>query len=675
VPFTLLLLLFLAAAGMLPAAVAYLRREPSVPGRNLLLGVRLAALLLLALLLLNPGIPGRGEAPGPGGGEWVLMDWTRALDVPAPDGGTLRERVTERARERARAGARLAFLGPEPEGIDTLALPGAAPRLAHADLRTSLLRLAEAGADSILLLSPLRLTPAELERALEEVPVPVRIEQVGRPVLNAGVLELALPRRTPAGEPVEGSLVLFGEGGGVEDTVLVVVEADGEEVYRETATLPQAGSRTRIPLRLPQPPDSGWVRYQAAVRVDGDVFPSDDVRSRRVRVGPPEGGVVLLSLLPDWEPRVLLPVLESATGLEGEGYLRLAEDHWIALGAGGDDPGPVSPSTFVPRVGAAGLLVVHGVGEEVPGWLAEAAGSHPRVLHLPAGRAGAELAALSRAGTRGGEWIPSADVPASPVAPFVSGLPLTGLPPLSRLRAPGAEGGVPVLLVRSTPGGEALPALILRDGPDGRRAVALAEGFWRWAHRTGPPREAYRGLWAGVAGWLLGSEGGPGEGAIRPVDLVVGRDERIAWMAPGGSGRRLDLRFRPWEERSAHPDGEPTETRAARLDQAGRGTADPLPPGRWWWRGEVIPGTADEPPLREEAESGEGEIEVEPWTGVLATPPLTEPPLVSGPGVEVATSNRVQRGSRPLRTHPAPYLALLLLLCGEWIGRRRVGLR
>ena len=30
---------------------------------------------------------------------------------------------------------------------------------------------------------------------------------------------------------------------------------------------------------------------------------------------------------------------------------------------------------------------------------------------------------------------------------------------------------------------------------------------------------------------------------------------------------------------------------------------------------------------------------------------------------------------RPLRTHPAPYLLILVLLTGEWIGRRWRGLR
>jgi hypothetical protein len=30
---------------------------------------------------------------------------------------------------------------------------------------------------------------------------------------------------------------------------------------------------------------------------------------------------------------------------------------------------------------------------------------------------------------------------------------------------------------------------------------------------------------------------------------------------------------------------------------------------------------------------------------------------------------------RPLRAHPAPWLVLLGLLCGEWVMRRRKGLR
>ena len=664
---TLLLFLLLAAAGVVPAAFLYLRREPAAPGRSLLLGLRTAALLLVALLLVDPALPWDGD---PGGAErhrWVLVDGSRALDVPHPDGGSLRDHAVERATAEAREGARLALAGPEPEGIDATGLAQAAPRPPVRDLRPSLVRLAEAGADSIILLSPLRTSAAAVERALEGLPVAVRVERLGEPVRNAGVLGLELPGRVAADEEVGGSLTLFGEGGDEGDSVLVRVEEGEREVERRRVPLPRAGEPHRLALELPPPADTGMVRYRASVELEGDVFGMDDRRVRYVRVGPPEGGIVLVSLEPDWEPRVLLPVLEAATGLDGEGYLRVGDDAWLPLVRGDDPVGIVPTDHFRERVPRAGLLVAHGGGDSVPVWLREAVTEHPRVIHLPTGSEGARLASVSPAQPRDGEWMPNPDLPPSPVGAYLAGLPLGSLPPLSDLRAAGADGGAPVLLVRSPRGGESRPALVLRQGAAGRSAVALAQGFWRWGNRSGDPREAYRGLWSGVAGWLLADDAPlAGAGEVRPLERVVALDDPLRWEVSGGAGRELELRFRPADAES------PVEERRVRLDDAGRGTSDPLPPGRWRWEGQV-----ELPPELPEGEpqllSGAGEVEVEPWTGVLTEPPLDPVPEPPAPAEVVAEGDG--RDGQPLRTHPAPYFLLVLLLCAEWVGRRRVGLR
>ncbi len=662
---TLLLFVVLAAVGVVPAAFLYLRREPAAPGRGLLLGLRAAALLLVALLLVDPTLPWDEAAGAPEPHRWVLVDGSRALDVPHPDGGTLRDHAVERATREAREGARLALAGPEPEGVDTLALAQAAPRLPVRDLRPSLVRLAEAGADSIVLLSSLRTSAAALERALEGLPVPVRVERLGEPVRNAGVLELELPGRVAADETVRGGLTLFGEGGEEGDSLWVRLEEGEREVERRRVALPRAGEPHRLALELPPPADTGMVRYRASVELEGDVFRMDDQRVRHVRVGPPEGGIVLVSLEPDWEPRVLLPILEAATGLDGEGYLQVGDDAWLPLVRGDDPVGRLPTDHVRDRVPGAGILVAHGVSGSVPDWFREAVTEHPRVIHLPTGTEGARLASISPAQPRDGEWMPSPDLPPSPVGAYLAGLPLGSLPPLTDLRAPGAAAGAPVLLVRSPRGGESRPALVLREGAAGRSAVGLARGFWRWGHRSGDPREAYRGLWSGVAGWLLADDAPlAGAGEVRLLERVAALDEPLRWEVSGGAGQELELRFRAMEVEA--------EVRRVRLDAMGRGTSDPLPPGRWRWEGQV-----EVPPELSEGDpqllSGAGEVEVEPWTGVLAEPPLDPVPESRDPAQAVA--ERAGRDGRPLRTHPAPYFLLVLLLCVEWVGRRRVGLR
>lgn len=674
---SLLLFMLLAAAGMLSAALVYLRREPELPGRRRLVLLRGASFGLLALLLVNPSLPGDDPEASRELRHWILVDGGYALDVPHPEGESLRQVVVERAVEGARAGARLALLGPEPEGVDSTSLRGSGPRPPVADLAPAVLRLGEAGADSIVVLSPFRMSTASLERALETAPLPVRLEPVGDTIRNAGVRELELPARVPAGEGFSGAVVLFGEGGTESDSVEVEVRVDGGAVEILRVPLPPTGVPRRLELDLPAVGDTGTFRYEARVRLEGDAFALDDVRVRHLRVGPPDGGILLVSLQPDWEPRVLLPVLEAATGIQGEGFLQVGNgDRWLPVGEGDAPAAPVGTEAFRGRISRAALLVVHGAAGEVPAWLQEAAGAHPRVIHLPSGSAGAALAELSPASPRLGEWVPDPTLPPSPVSPFLSGIGLAELPPLSDLRAPGPAGGVEVLRVRIQAGGEALPALVLRETTEGRRAVALARGFWRWANRSGAPREAYRGLWSGVAGWLLQEEGVAADGPIRPVEPVVARDQLFEWHAPAAPGTLLELEFRPLEGDDLRGTGaeeaEPRQMTLA-LGEQGRGTSASLPPGIWHWAGRVEGRIGPEGGELDPLEA-EGVVEVEGWTGALATPPVDPVPVQRPLDAEPRRIARQETG-RPVRTHPAPWVLLLAFLCGEWVLRRRAGLR
>jgi hypothetical protein len=68
-----------------------------------------------------------------------------------------------------------------------------------------------------------------------------------------------------------------------------------------------------------------------------------------------------------------------------------------------------------------------------------------------------------------------------------------------------------------------------------------------------------------------------------------------------------------------------------------------------------------------------GVVEVERWTPSLKLPPLDPPSELLG--LDSSDGVGAAGGGRPLRTHPLPFLFLLLVLCAEWMGRRRLGLR
>ena len=69
---------------------------------------------------------------------------------------------------------------------------------------------------------------------------------------------------------------------------------------------------------------------------------------------------------------------------------------------------------------------------------------------------------------------------------------------------------------------------------------------------------------------------------------------------------------------------------------------------------------------------GNGRVESELHSLELLRPPSE---VAIGGTDEVAVTRSGGRTGRPVRTSPVPYLLILALLTGEWIGRRRGGLR
>lgn len=661
------LLLVLVGAGALLSSYLYLRIEPRVAGTPLLLGLRVAAFAVLGLVLLDPVVPG---APPPAGdrrpADWLLLDPELALTTPleAPAWDT----VVARAAAAERAGVSLAVLGSPgagPEGVDGASLAARSPTHPTADPTEGVMRLAEAGAREIRLVGAFRWHPATLDQLREAAPVPILLERVGGEVRNVGVGRLELPRAVRAGEAIEGTVELFWEGTGPGDTVEVEVRSG--ELSLESFRIPLEEGRGSVArdLVLPAPDGPGEVRYVARAHLPGDAFPFDDERVRRVAVGEPEGGIVLVSLRPDWEPRRLLPALEAVTGLEGEGYLRVGDDRFLALAAPDSPAELVPPARIRERIGDALLLVVHGA-DQAPGWLVEAAGVHPRVLHLPVGPEGAALAGLRTGPPRAGEWSVEPDPPPTALAPFVRGLVVAGLPPLSAVLP--VAGGVPGTAAEPRPalnargregGSEAVVVLV--ETSSGRRVVAPASGFWRWDARGGEGRAAYRGLWAGAADWLLAGPALLAGDEVRPSAPEQPRGRPLEWIVPAShEGAQVAIRSADGDEGVGFDGPLEPGTDARALTPS-------LPPGIYRYEARSVRSTTGDTLV------SSGEVEVESWAPSLVRPPLDVPgriePAPDTPGREVSEAGR------RLRTSALPYLAILLLLSAEWIGRRWWGLR
>ncbi|HSM06899.1 MAG TPA: vWA domain-containing protein [Longimicrobiales bacterium] len=632
--------ILLSLLGWAYAVWVYRRRELLVRSWRALALLRGAVLAMVLLLLLDLELPGAGRTLP----SWTLVDASPSMRLESEG--------------RAAADSVRALLGSDldriplitfgdpirvlPQGLAGDSLPAAS----DSRLAPAVVRALESGASGLRILTDLRVAdPVDVAAALRSAPVPVEVVDVGRPMVNAGVADLELPASAPRDEPIDGAVTLFAETPGEVRLVLRRASEDGA-ILLDTTVVVERDGRSRIPVRIPGGPVAGPTAVIASVSREGDAYPLDDRLTRIVEVDPAEGRLVLVSWAPDWEPRFLLPVLEEVTGLPVQGYLRVGDDRFLTMTG---DPRTVPLGEVVNAVDDARVAVIHGVGPGAPAALEAAVGRAPRLLRFTAA-----------ASPQPGEWYVAPDLPPSPVAGELAGVSLAGLPPLTGRVAVTRPGGAPVLEVQRGGSGEPVPGLTL-DGSGGRRVAAVwARGFWQWGFRPGQARDAYRRLWSGVAGWLLAGGDGLREVGLSPARTVVAPGASLDWRAGPAAGGRIALGLAPDSlgAAAAVPD-------TLAVDSLGRvAHAAPGRPGRYRWQAEVLEGPGEgrvrSGLLVVEAPAGD----LQPARAVSLLDATGRPPDDAGTG-----------SGRPLRTHPLPYVLLLLLLTAEWMGRRRSGLR
>lgn len=640
-------LLFLILAGALTTYSfwIYHRIELAVPAARRLAIVRSVTLVLVLLLLFDPRLP--MSTTGGGSGRWILLDASLSMTATGADDTTPSAGARARAQELKDQGWTVVQFGngrvtTHADG-DGSTHDGLVSELAPV-LRTA----AESGAREVRVLSDMRFTDrVAIQATLEELPVSVEFEDMSRTTWNAGIGRLTVTDvRQPSDRP-NAEIEVF--GGVPGDSLAVEIYEEDQLVARVAAVAPAAGLRATASIELPAASESGRRRYVARVAGESDDgFASDDEAVTYANIGYEAGALVLVSAVPDWEPRYLLPVLADVTGLPSAGYLRVGPDRFVTLGAASDRGVPVDSATVRRAAADAALLVMHGLSSDTEPWMTTITGRAGRRLVLPSDAAGAAAVGLVTGGPEGGEWYASPDVPTSPIAGALAGVDLQGLPPLSGVMIPEVRSSLPPLQVQLRGAGTPESAFGLVDRDDGRVAVALASGFWRWAMRQ-QGHEAYRRIWSGVAGWLLADEQVVAA-EPRPSEWVFARGEEVAWSVGGDS---MSLRIIV-----EGVSGVVTDTTL----QGGASTTTPaLAPGAY---GYVVEAERGDTISSGRFDVAEGSLEMLPAAEVPELP------------LELNTvADMGDRLGRPIRTSPWPYLLLIMLLCGEWVVRRRSGLR
>jgi len=178
--------------------------------------------------------------------------------------------------------------------------------------------------------------------------------------------------------------------------------------------------------------------------------------------------------------------------------------------------------------------------------------------------------------------------------------------------------------------------------------LTLSSDFWRWGMRANG-REPYRRFWSGVVGWLL-ADRDVLTAEARPTSWVMARGAPVEWSVPGDSAVSSIV----------VTDGDDVVLDTT-ITSGGTISTGPLPPASYTFAVTAASGDT----------LGAGRFDVS--TSTLEMLPVGDVPEVPVRNASLAEVDSML--GRPLRTLPWPYLLLIALLCGEWIVRRRTGLR
>jgi len=598
----------------------YRTRELPVPGRTIFALLRGGTLVLLLLLLWNPTLPTGGRDLAP---PVLLLDTSASMEARGPSGDT---------PAGSGAAAAEAFEG--------------SVREAESGLADAAARAVEGGARAVTVVTDLRGGDGVALRALAaESAVPIRILDGGAEVANAGISGIAVPDQARPGEEVPIRVRVHATDRAPRTLMLTL---GGDTVGRVEVEPGEPGTEATAEFvaRVPETTAS-YLEVQATLQ-GGDALALDDRRVAALPLDDPAGGIVAVSWAPDWEYRSLVPLLDEVSGLNARAYLGLADGRWLRAS---EAPAVVDTEALRSVLSRAEMVVLHAAPVGDTG-LVEVARRVPRRLELgiPEGRVG-----LSP--PQPGEWYIAADLPASPIAAELAGLELLGLPPLVQARTAEGDAGSPIMLQRGG-SGTPVPAFALRRAEGERVVEARAEGFWRWSLRSGDARELYRRLWSGLTAWLLTPDAttrtagfGPRQTEVRPdapIEVVLGEGESLELLwAAGPDTLRTDTL----------PAGAGPLTAVAGFDR--RGTVS--------WTARVLTDSVGT------AASASGALVIQPDGAEMR--PARDTALPE----EVAAlgSERLRRAGSgtPLREAPWAWLAIVLLLSTEWIGRRRSGLR
>jgi hypothetical protein len=413
-------------------------------------------------------------------------------------------------------------------------------------------------------------------------------------------------------------------GGKAGDSVAVEVLSGSNRLASETVRLRgEAGGRARIVVSSAAL-SSGDHLLRVALARSRDAEPRTDSRLHLVTVAPTPG-VVFLAAPADWDSRFLYRTLREVGQLPIRGYVRLDGNRWRSM----TNLRPVPIDIVRREARRADLLILKGgVTDLADGTTARG------IWSWPSGEGGQTQIS--------GDWYLSQS-DASPVAGVFLGQPVDSFAP-SFLLTPMETGPRDWVALYAQLGrrGPQRPAVFGRQEGRIRRVMVAVEGLWRWPFRGGSSEQSYRSWVAATTSWLLGGVDSA-RGIAKPVQAVVpnGRPVIFEWLASGSAVPQAVI----WSSTG----GQRIDT--LHFDGDGRAPIW-LQPGEYRYR---------------LAGGGVGTVAVEQYSDELLPRSVT------------LTAHEGRDARSTARSTARDWLWLfgicVLALSGEWLARRRLGLR
>ncbi len=614
------------ALGIAAAWLAYGRVGALARSRATLLGAlrALAVTIVAAILFGAPSAPPRPAAP------LVAIDVSASSRRAVGDENSVvnawRERLAEAAKRDAPGTDAFVIVGDSIRDISASDMAALRSDDQGSRVRAAVDRAASLGRPLVLL------TDGEVDdaEALAEAPAGSIVRVLANtPRTDGAIADMAVPSNATAGDTISvAATVTAGALATPDAQWRVAVEGLAPVVLPVPALAALTSTRVTTTITLPRGARSAIVR--AVLLVPGDAEPRNDTLSSTIDIGD-RPSAVFVSTAPDLDVREALVVLRGALNVPTRAFLRLAPGVWRVEGS----LAPISEDDVKTQAGAAGMLIVHGD----TAWRPRAAirsATGARALWIPA-----PPTAIARAGevARTPEWYASG-VPASPLASALAGLPLDSLPPLT-LAGP-AKGSMPLLTAQLGKRGEAVPAIAARTENGVRTIVVSGSGYAGWALRGGRSAEAFGALWGAIFDWLAAGRGDVR--AARPMAALLRAGDAVAWRR-GGADSIVSVQLRRRGDAGV-------DSLTLRFAGASFETTSPA----------LAAGVYDV-----QAEGGPSVLVVNASREWVPRAPTVRDGVLSRGALSSDAPRLADAGW--------PFVLALLLLCGEWIGRRAAGYR